>query len=225
MRVTPLGSLLAPLQRALSRLLQAAVAALFAYGVATANVPVAVNAGLALAVTFLPGVLRRDYGLPLDPGLTLLLTAAVFLHALGMTGPYETVPWWDHMTHTLSAVVVASAGYVVTRAVDEHAPGFDVPEEAYPAYLVGFTLAAGLVWELAELAIHAGSDRLGVDAVLVPYGLEDALWDLAFDALGALVVAAFGRRRLRPLVDALRERLDARGGVGGENGAGGGADE
>jgi hypothetical protein len=221
MQVPRLRSALASLQRALSRLLQVAVAALFAYGVATASVPVAVNAGLALAVTFLPGVLRRDLGLPLDPGLTLLLTTAVFLHALGMTGPYETVAWWDHLTHTLSAVVVASAGYVVTRAVDEHSPEFDVPEAAYPAYLVGFTLAAGLVWEAAELAVHAASDRLGVDAVLVPYGLEDALWDLAFDALGALVVAALGRRRLRPLVDALRELLDARRPLG----SGGDADD
>jgi hypothetical protein len=31
-------------------------------------------------------VLERDYGVPLDAGLTLWITAAVFLHAFGRIG-------------------------------------------------------------------------------------------------------------------------------------------
>jgi len=78
-------------QRQLSRILQLGVALMLAVGLLTLNTSVVVNASLALAVTALPAVLERDYRIPLDAGLTLWITSAVFLHTLGMYGLYDGI--------------------------------------------------------------------------------------------------------------------------------------
>ena len=90
------------------------------------NVPIIANAGVALAIAQIVPLLERDYGIPLDAGLTLWITSAVFLHAFGTIGVpggdsfYRTIWWWDHMTHALSSSVVAGVGYATVRAIDEH---------------------------------------------------------------------------------------------------------
>ena len=104
----------------LVRYLQFAIASVAFVGLVTRNVGVLINGSFALGVTFLPGVLKRDYRLSLSPTLTLWITVAVFLHAIGMLGLYDEVWWWDHLTHLLSATLVAGVGYATARAFDEH---------------------------------------------------------------------------------------------------------
>lgn len=197
-------------ERGLARLLQGALLVILAWGVLERNLSVAVNALLAFLVTLLPAVLRRDYSIRLDPGLALFVTAAVFLHSLGMVGLYDSIWWWDHLTHTLSAMIVAGVGYTVVRAFDEHSPAFEIPERHLPLYIVGVTLAMGLLWEGLELGARVGTNALGLDVIWVHYGPNDTLLDLVFDAVGALVVALFGTRRLQSEVDSLRAWFDRR---------------
>jgi hypothetical protein len=68
--------------------------------------------------------------------------------------------------------------------------------------------SVGVAWEVLEFAARGLAETLGVDAVLVRYGLEDTVTDLVFDAVGALLVAAFATRRLGGLVDAATAWLD-----------------
>ena len=194
----------------LSRLLQLALVTMFVAGVTTGYVALAVNAALALGVTLVPSLLQRDFSVTLGPGVTLVVTVAAFLHVVGMAGPYDTVWWWDHMTHALSAAMVAAAAWVTVRAVDEHSDAIDIPEPFFSVYILLFTLAAGVGWELAEFVARNLSRWAGVEPILVQYSIEDTLFDLVFDAVGAVVVAAAGGRHLRPLVDLVREALDPR---------------
>lgn len=197
-------------QRALARLLQGGLVAILAFGLLVGSVSVVINAVLALAVTVLPAVLRRDAGITLDAGLGLFLTTAVFLHAVGMVGLYDRVWWWDHLTHTLSAVLVAGVAYTVVRAVDEHSDRFHVPQSRLPLVLLAFTLAMGLLWEGLELGARLLTDRLGIEVIWVNYGPNDTELDLLFDAVGALVVATFGTERLQGAVENVRGWLDGR---------------
>lgn len=205
---------------ALTRFLQVGMVGLLLVGVHTRNPGAVVNAVLALGVTVLPAVLARDWDVHLGSRLTAYVTLAVFLHALGMVGPYETVPWWDSVTHTLSATVVAAVGYATARAFDEHSDAVTFPPEFLFWFVVLVTLALGVLWEVLEFAARQASLALGVDAVLVQYGLEDTLTDLLFDAVGAVVVGLFGRRQLRPVVESIRARL---AGQRGEHRGGGGS--
>ncbi len=186
-------------------------------GVDRGNVGIVVNTGVALAVTQLPPLLERDYQIPMDPRLTLWITTAVFLHAFGTVGLpgatrtlYSQVWWWDHVTHALSASLVAAAGYATVRALDEHADGVHLPPRFVSAFILLFVLAFGVLWEVLEFVIALSADAVGGDAVLTQYGLEDTMLDLVFNTIGALVVALWGGAYLTGVTDAIRDRLESR---------------
>ena len=184
-----------------------AVAIILGFGIATLNLGIVVNALLALGVTYLPALLRRDWGLRLSPGLTFVVTLAVLLHALGMVGLYEEVWWYDHLTHTLSAMLVAAVGYATTRAIDLHSDAVSFPPRFLSLFLLLFTLALGVLWEVLEFLARLGAAAIDVEPVLIQYGLEDTILDLVFDTVGAVLVALFGTPRLSELTESIRERL------------------
>jgi hypothetical protein len=184
-----------------------AIAIILGFGIATLNLAIVVNAVLALGVTYLPALLRRDWGLRLSPGLTFAVTLAVLLHALGMMGLYEEIWWYDHLTHTLSAALVAAVGYATTRAIDLHSDAVSFPPHFLSLFLLLFTLALGVLWEVLEFLARLGAAAIDVEAVLVQYGLEDTILDLVFDTVGAVLVALFGTPRLSGTVDSIRERF------------------
>lgn len=192
----------------LVRAIQAAVAAILVAGVLTRNTSIVVNAGLGLAVTFLPAFLRRDRHLHLSVGASLWVAVAVFLHTIGMTGVYQEVWWFDHLTHAFSAALVAGAGYATVRAMDEHREDLYFPRPFLAVFILLATLAFGVLWELAEWGARELAFALSMDPVLVVYGIDDTLLDLVFDAVGAVVVATFGARHLRDDVAALTVWLD-----------------
>jgi hypothetical protein len=172
------------------RLLQAGLGAIGGFGVVTASLPLVVNAAVGLGVTVLPAVLRRDYRIALDPVLTLWVTLAAFLHAVGMMGPYDSVWWWDHLTHAFSAGFVAAVGYALTRTIDRHVDSITLPASFLFVYVFLFTVAAGVGWEVLEFLARTLASTLGMEAVLIQYSLEDTMLDLVFDMLGAVVVTA-----------------------------------
>jgi hypothetical protein len=201
---------LLPNTRQISRLLQGAIAGVLLAGLVTRNLSVVVNAALSLGVTFLPALLARDLDLHLEPWLVLALTLALFLHSLGMLGLYDGVWWYDHATHTLSAMLVAGVGYTTVRALDRHSDAVHVPPRFLTVFVVLFTLAAGVLWEVLEFGARELAEALGFDPILIQYGLEDSLVDLVFDTLGALVVALFGSAWFESLVDRVTEWLERR---------------
>ena len=197
-------------QRRLVHLLQAALIGIFFVGLDSRNPGIVVNAGIALGVTYLPALLERDYHIPMDAGLTLWVATAVFLHALGTVGVpgspysiYTSVWWWDHLTHALSASVVAAVGYTAVRALDLHTDAVRFPPRFTVLFILLFTLAFGVLWEVIEFAVG----RFGF---LSQYGIGDTVMDLLFDAVGGLVVAVWGGARLSGVAVAVADRLGRR---------------
>jgi len=192
----------------MSRLLQLAIGGILVVGLLTRNLGVLVNAVLALAITFLPAVLKRDYRINLGAGITLWITLALFLHTFGMLGFYGEVWWYDHVTHTLSATIVAASGYVTARTVDEWSDALYLPPRFMFIFVLLFTLGLGVFWEVLEFAARICADLLGFDPVLVQYGLNDSLLDLLFNTLGAVLVAGFGTQAFTGLIETLTDRLN-----------------
>lgn len=180
-----------------------------AYGVATLDLVVVSNAGIALGVTLVPAVVGRRYGRSISAGLALWITAAAFLHAVGLLGPYGSVGWYDQVTHTLSASVVAGVGYAIVRAVDHWSTSITFTPAFRLVCVVLFVLAAGVCWELIEFGAGGAASILGHEAVLVQYGLRDTVSDLVFDAVGALVVALWGTSYADDIANLLSASLRA----------------
>jgi hypothetical protein len=204
-------------QTRLARYLQLGLIGLLFVGVYDMNPGVIVNCGAGLLVTALPAVLERDYELSMDAGLILWITTAAFLHALGTVGLpgmeqsfYQSLPVWDDLTHALSASVVAAAGYATVRALDEHDPGIHLPRRVTFVYVLAFTMAFGVVWEVLEFAITLGTDALGVGSVITQYDLYDTIGDLIFDLVGGFLVAIWGHVYLTDLVGEVRTRIASR---------------
>ncbi|NHN43614.1 hypothetical protein G9C85_18500 [Halorubellus sp. JP-L1] len=190
-----------------TRAARVGLVAVLVVGAFTRNVSVVVNATGALAVSYLPGVLQRDLQVPLPPWTAAYVAVAVLLHAVGMVALYDDVPWWDHLTHVLSASIVAGVAYLVVTAFDEHDDRIALPQPYLGAYVVAFAVAAGVVWEVGEEGMRQLALAAGFEPVLVVYGLEDTILDLVFDAAGGLVVAAFGHVRLQEPARELGRRL------------------
>ncbi|WP_435358770.1 hypothetical protein [Haloarchaeobius sp. DFWS5] len=202
-------------QRAVTRLMQTSLVGLFFVGLYEGNVGIVVNAGVGVGVTQLPAILERDYEIPMDAGLTLWITAAAFLHALGTAGLpgmsrnlYLALPWWDHVTHTLSASLVAAAGYATVRALDLHRDDIYLPPEFTLVFVLSFVLAFGVLWEVLEFVLGLLGDLLGGKAVLTQFGVEDTMVDLVFDMLGGIVVAVWGQAHLTDVVGAMHSRFE-----------------
>jgi hypothetical protein len=208
-----------PRQRRLVRVLQVVMVGIFALGIWLGNGGIAVNAGIGLAVTFLPAVLERSYKFTLSAGIVLWITVAMFLHAFGTVplpgldflSPYRGTWWWDHMTHALSSSLVAAVAYAIVRALEDHTEFVTMPPRFLFAFMLLFVLAFGVLWELLEFYISVAASALGTGSVLTQYGLEDTVLDMFYNTLGGLIVALFGAATLAGVVDDLADRLDARG--------------
>lgn len=179
-----------PAARTLERGIRYATLAVFAVGVRRRNAAAAVNAVLAFAACHVPDLVERRYGTSLRPWQRLYAATAMLVHAIGMLGFYDHRGWWDHVTHTLSASLLG--GFV-------HAAARRRGRDPRPRVL-GVVVGAGVLWELVEYAIHAVSDRLGLEPVLVHYSARDTELDLVFDLVGALLALALGDRLLGNVV-------------------------
>lgn len=194
-------------ERILVRLLQLSLAAILIYGIVTVQLALALNAGVPLGVTFLPAVLRREYGYTMDLDLVLLITLAVFLHALGSLGLYVRYSWYDEVTHTVSAVLVAGIGYAVLTAFERHSKEIDLPSKLRGVFILVFVLAFSVIWEVFEFGAIWLSQLLGVTSPVQVFGIDDIVTDMVFNLIGAIFVALWGTGYFEDFVPFLRRRL------------------
>jgi len=206
-------------QRQATYVMELLLVGILAIGLVTGSTGVIVNTGVGLLVTQLPALLERDYGIALDPALTLWITTAVFLHAVGVIGLpwsdvnfYKSIWWWDHLTHALSSSIVAAIGYTTVRALDRHSEDIYVPPRFMFVFILLFVLAFGVAWEVLEFTITLAAEATGNETVLTQFGLGDTMLDLVFDTIGAVVVAVWGTAHLTDIVGLVEGWLDGRAG-------------
>lgn len=168
------------------------------------NVPATVNTLVALAVALLSVVLASGNQPPwngplLTPELPLWVVIAGVLHSIGMLGYYESIWWWDHLTHTVSATLVTALLYagliVATRGA--------FSPTVIATLTVASTFVVGVFWELIELGARAVGERYDIEPVLVHYGWRDTAFDMGFNLVGALLVVALDLRLFVDVVSQL----------------------
>lgn len=194
-------------QRLITRILQLSLLSLVGYGLVAGQPKAVSNGGVGLLVTFLPAVFERNYEVTLDPWLGLWVTVAVFLHTAGSAGLYGSIPWWDHLTHAMSASLIAAFGYTTARAIDLHNDEIHIPRQFLFVYLFVIVLAFGVVWELFEFGLDYVDEVTGMTMPLAQHGLDDTVLDTTFNSLGALIVSVFGQVHLTGVAESLRTQL------------------
>jgi hypothetical protein len=169
------------------RLVQAVVLAVGSGAAVTGNLVLGVNALGGFLVTLFPWLGRRAWGIRLSSPIVLWLGVAVLFHTVGMAGWYETVWWWDHLTHTLSAALLAALADTGIRLLAASSDRITLPPAFRLVLVLVLTLAAGVLWEVMEFLGRMLATWYGHQPLLVQYGLADTVLDLAFDGLGALL--------------------------------------
>ena len=195
-------------ERWLVRVLQLVLVGTVLVGLYRRQVSIVVNAGVSLAITFVPGLLEREWNLTVDPVIVLWITVAVTVHAVGALGPYRQFGWYDQVAHTLSATIVAGVGYAGAKAVDLHSRDIEIPSNYMFGFVIVFVFAAGVLWELIEFATGLLAQLVAGNAVLAQYGIDDIVRDLVFNAVGGIVVATLDTPSLGDLARSLAGRAD-----------------
>lgn len=191
----------------IARLMQASLTVLLVSGFYFGSTKVVLNAGIGLAVTFSPALMKKRYDIVLNPFLSLWITSAVFFHALGSFGLYGSFWWWDHLTHALSASLVAGIGYTVIRTVDIHSEKIYLPDKFMFVFILLTVIAFGVVWELFEFGLDIVANSTGLSMPLAQHGLADTMKDMIFNTLGALIVAIFGQAYLSEFAEKIGKLL------------------
>lgn len=207
MKIRDRIGLLEKTQKQLSRLMQFLLPAIAVFGFYIGSPSVMINATIGFLVTLLPGILRRDYNIPMDPALVLWITSAVFLHAVGTLGPYYYFWWWDHLTHALSASVVAAVGYATMRSLDRHYEELYLPPRFMFIFILVFVLAFGVIWEVIEFSATELTELIGSERIITQHSLEDTMKDLLFNLGGGVIIATWGEIYLNKVIEQLHGRL------------------
>ena len=194
-------------QRRLTRGMQVILVGIVAYGVVFGAPKAITNGSMGLLITFVPALLERKYDFPLDPWLGLWITLAVFLHTLGSAGLYAQIDGWDHITHAMSASLIAGVGYTFVRAVDLHNDEIHIPTRFAFVVILLVVMSFGVIWELFEFGLDIVADTTGISMPLAQHGLDDTVRDMLFNTFGAVLVATFGQAHLLGVAETVKDRL------------------
>ncbi|MBP1988127.1 hypothetical protein [Halolamina salifodinae] len=184
-------------------LLVGALFVLLAVGYRRENTAAVANTATAIAVTLVPRTVGWALGVDSEAAgisaLTFWIAVASVLHCLGMLGRYESVSWWDHLTHALSASLAAALLYAWLLVSG--------PERVASTTVIAGTLlgilALSVLWEIGELLAREVARRYGIEPVLVHYGWRDTAFDLLFDIVGAALVVTLDLRLFVPTVESI----------------------
>ncbi len=175
-----------------SRGMQAAMLAVVVAGTVSGNLTWVPAALVSLFMSVVPSILRKDLHIVLPLELNFMIVLALFLHVVGgFSGFYDRVDWWDHLTHVTSATLIAVLGLVVVVSIDKYTDSIDLPRMFLAVFIVMFTMAVGVFWELME---YANDVLMGSH---LQYSLDDTMVDLLFDGFGGFIVAALGSMYLK----------------------------
>ena len=149
-----------------------------------------VFAGLfALAFTFVPMVLRRNFKISIPWVLELLIFLALFLHVVGgVLDWYDRFPNWDTMTHFISTFMLGVVALIVIYLMHVYWEGFTMDLRAMMVMTVFVGAFLGVVWELMEWTVDL---VFGTEEQL---GLDDTMMDLVMDLFGACLASLIGYR-------------------------------
>lgn len=150
---------------------------------------------LIFFITFLPILLGNRFKVQIPPVFEVL--AVIFIYAslfLGeVHGYYVRFWWWDLVLHTSSGFLLGILGFLLVYVLNENEeinldlnPGF----VALFAFL--FAIGFGTFWEIFEYFID---QTVGTN--MQKSGLQDTMWDLIVNAIGALIIAVLGWGYLR----------------------------
>ncbi len=137
------------------------------------------GSALGAIILTLPFLLEMMGWFKMPLFMHLWAVLAVGLHTFGLVWElYDTVWWWDELTHATSSSMVCMIAALGLYLFDLHSLKIKVPRWAYPMMILTFAVFIGIVWEVAEFSgdLLAGTG--------MQYSTNDTLRDSYMDMIG-----------------------------------------
>jgi len=146
---------------------------------------------ISFFLTFLPAIVKREFGVSIGVELEALIMIALLLHLVGGALEFYTKYNWDFLTHLVSSVLIAAMGLASIYTIDRYDNSINLTPISLAFLTIIFTIAAGALWEIGEFAsdIFFGTSE--------QYNYFDTMHDLIIDALGGVCIAIFAPRYVR----------------------------
>lgn len=142
----------------------------------------------AFLLTLLPIYLQRLFSVQIPSGflvaIALFLIATLFLGEVGDF--YERYWWWDIVLHIGSAIGFGLIGVVLMLMLVQ-GDKLSAAPITVSFFAFCFAVMIGAVWEILEFTLD---QTLGLNTQ--KSGLDDTMWDLIVDCLGAATGATVG---------------------------------
>ena len=144
------------------------------------------GSALALIVSLVPAILKRNYQITLPLVLEILITISLILHVGGgLLGAYG-IPHYDTLTHFVSSFLVAFIAFVIIYILHVYWDGLMMDKYAMAFVVVIATIAMGVVWEFNEWITDI------IFGTYEQWGYNDTIKDLFIDALAGILMAVVG---------------------------------
>ena len=150
---------------------------------------------LIFLITFLPILLGKRFEVRIPPEFEVL--AVIFIYAslfLGeVHGYYVRFWWWDLVLHTSSGFLLGILGFLLVYVLNEKEEiDLDLNPGFVALFAFMFAIGFGVFWEIFEY----GADQL-LGTNMQKSGLQDTMWDLIVNSIGAFIIAILGWGYLR----------------------------
>lgn len=146
-----------------------------------------VASSAVFVLTFVPSIIERNIkvNLPAEIEIFMLLFIYGTLFLGEVHKYYAKFIWWDVWLHSSSALMLGFVGFLILYVMYssnrvQARPGL------IATFAFCFAMAIGGVWEILEFAIQS------LTGYVMQHGLRDTMWDLIFDAAGALIMSVAG---------------------------------
>lgn len=150
----------------------------------------ALEVSMILMITFLPVILGNRFNVYIPHVFESLAVIFVYMALfLGeVQGYYVRFWWWDVVLHTSSGLLLGILGFLLVYVLNEKK---EIQIELHPKFIAlfafMFAMGIGTCWEIFEFAM----DRLfGMN--MQKGSLDDTMWDLIVDGIGALIISIAG---------------------------------
>ena len=105
---------------------------------------------------------------------------------------YNRFWWWDVILHTTSAFLLGITGFLLVYVLNEDEKvNLDLSPFFIALFAFMFAMGFGAIWEIFEFAMD---ELFGLN--MQKSGLQDTMWDLIVDAIGAISISILGYRYL-----------------------------
>ena len=164
---------------------------------------------LAIIVSLVPTILKRNYQITLPLVLDILITIALILHVGGgLLGAYG-IPYYDSLTHFVSSFLVAFIAFVIIYILHVYWDGLIMDKYAMAFVVVIATIAMGVVWEFNEWITDL------IFGTYEQWGYNDTIKDLFIDMVAGIIMAAIGVNMIKrgsfdEMTEELGEQIDKR---------------